>query len=353
MSGAGAGRMTKGRFETLDGMRGVCALFIAIYHCGNAIRPGVVLDHAYLSVDAFFVVSGFVIAHVYENRLNAGFSMLAFLRARARRLLPTHWLGTSAVVLVPLAASVVGAVRMAHPAQFAASAALGLALIPNFVTAANLVFPINTPLWSLFDEWVINAAYARLLFAARTRILLAIVALAFAALAIYAFANPYGLCIGMRQSDFAFGIVKAVYGFIAGVVVFRAHTAGLLNRLPSLNPVIVYSLCFLAATIPAFTATPLFDLCAVALLPLLVALLVRSERHVPRPFLWLGAISYPLYVSQLAAINLASIMLGRGHHSIALIFPMSAAALMLAWAIERVTTRGGVRARAPAEAAAA
>ena len=53
-------------------------------------------------------------------------------------------------------------------------------------------------------------------------------------------------------------------------------------------------------------ATPTFDMLVVIVAsPLLIALLVRAAPDAPRPFLWLGAVSYPLYASHLALVFLA------------------------------------------------
>lgn len=65
-------------------MRGIAALAILLFHCG--LVAGVeLLPAAFLSVDVFFVLSGFVLGHSYEPRLRADLSIYDFLRFRARR----------------------------------------------------------------------------------------------------------------------------------------------------------------------------------------------------------------------------------------------------------------------------
>ena len=55
--------MAKARFLGLDGLRGVCALTVVLYHCELLFKPGVVvLSTATWRVDMFFLLSGFVIA---------------------------------------------------------------------------------------------------------------------------------------------------------------------------------------------------------------------------------------------------------------------------------------------------
>jgi peptidoglycan/LPS O-acetylase OafA/YrhL len=324
-------------------MRGVCALIVLVMHCDLVLNTGHLLNHGYLCVDAFFVLSGFVIAAAYEHRLMATTSFLQFLRARARRLLPVHFLGTAmvaGVVLwtfwfreVPIPGVTLPALLLAVP--------LALALVPNFLSPIDVAFPVNTVLWSLLDEWVVNVIYARWLFNARM-ITLAIIALtAYSIMGVYGYNNPYGLCIGMRNSDLIFGLLRAIGGFLSGAVVHRFYVARYLDRIPSVRPELIYSLCFFIASVPTIGATPTFDLIAVLLIPLAVAFLVRSEKPLPRIFTFLGTLSYPLYVSQFAPITIAMALLGKQgvRHTPLLAVPIIAGALCLAWCIARVTQR--------------
>ena len=60
--------MTNHRFAALDGLRGICALIVVLYHTFRlqAVSP---FAHGYLSVDVFFVLSGFVLAYAFGARL--------------------------------------------------------------------------------------------------------------------------------------------------------------------------------------------------------------------------------------------------------------------------------------------
>jgi peptidoglycan/LPS O-acetylase OafA/YrhL len=93
--------------------------------------------------------------------------------------------------------------------------------------------------------------------------------------------------------------------------------------------------------VPAAGPTPLFDfLAVVAGGPLLVALLVRSPEAAPRGFLWLGAISYPLYASHRALISVAleTHLLGNGPGPLRgamVAAAMLAVATSVHWLVER------------------
>ena len=73
---------TDSRIPSLDGLRGIAAVVIMIFHYNNVYLPQAALrgmlplmrpflDHAYLAVDLFFLMSGFVMAHVYGRQLSS------------------------------------------------------------------------------------------------------------------------------------------------------------------------------------------------------------------------------------------------------------------------------------------
>ena len=63
------------RYEILDGLRGVAALMVVVFHLSEAFSYDPVfkhLNHGYLCVDFFYVLSGFVIGYAYESRMKSG-----------------------------------------------------------------------------------------------------------------------------------------------------------------------------------------------------------------------------------------------------------------------------------------
>ena len=62
---------SKPRFEILDGLRGVAAMIVVAFHLFETYSDGPsdqILNHGYLAVDFFFVLSGFVIGYAYDDR---------------------------------------------------------------------------------------------------------------------------------------------------------------------------------------------------------------------------------------------------------------------------------------------
>jgi peptidoglycan/LPS O-acetylase OafA/YrhL len=80
------------RYDALDSLRGIAALAVALHHLQFAshIYFWPITRNAYLFVEFFFVLSGFVIAHAYESRLDAGVDRARFMIKRFGRVWPLH-----------------------------------------------------------------------------------------------------------------------------------------------------------------------------------------------------------------------------------------------------------------------
>ncbi len=84
------------RYELLDGLRGVAALMVIIYHVGECFATSVRdqwCNHGYLAVDFFFVLSGFVIGYAYDGRWRKGMTAGRFMLRRVIRLQPMVVMG--------------------------------------------------------------------------------------------------------------------------------------------------------------------------------------------------------------------------------------------------------------------
>src|SRR5260221_13216177 len=84
--------MKQQRFVALDSLRGICAVMVTIYHFSTSslLSDMPFIENGYLFVDFFFVLSGFVIASSYGERLRGGFPISRFMFLRLGRLYPLH-----------------------------------------------------------------------------------------------------------------------------------------------------------------------------------------------------------------------------------------------------------------------
>src|ERR1700761_9089923 len=87
---------SKPRYEILDGLRGVAAVIVVAFHICEAHATGPldqVINHGYLAVDFFFVLSGFVVGYAYDDRWGK-MTLRGFLLRRLIRLHPMVILGS-------------------------------------------------------------------------------------------------------------------------------------------------------------------------------------------------------------------------------------------------------------------
>lgn len=95
------GRPSEARFLFVDGLRGIAALIVVIYHFQEAIQETstswtwgwieILFSYGYLGVDIFFVLSGFVISYSIRNgNFNAKY-LVKFGARRSIRLDPAYY----------------------------------------------------------------------------------------------------------------------------------------------------------------------------------------------------------------------------------------------------------------------
>jgi peptidoglycan/LPS O-acetylase OafA/YrhL len=78
-------------YHALNGVRGIAALAVLLHHARTLI--GDVSVSGYMAVDLFFLLSGFVVAHAYEERLKGGLTAWKFIKLRLLRFYPLYLVG--------------------------------------------------------------------------------------------------------------------------------------------------------------------------------------------------------------------------------------------------------------------
>lgn len=159
---------SKPHYEILDGLRGVAAVIVVLFHMFECYSPGTlyqIINHGYLSVDFFFALSGFVISYAYDDRWDR-MTVKAFFQRRLIRLHPMVVFGTlfgacffyiNACESFPLIESVPWYVFL-----IAIVYCLTLLPIPAGMDLRGTVVtnPFTDPVWSLQFEYVANIVYA-------------------------------------------------------------------------------------------------------------------------------------------------------------------------------------------------
>lgn len=226
----------KPRFELLDGLRGVAAFLVIWFHFGEAFATSPVdqmLNHGYLAVDFFFVLSGFVIGYAYDDRWRTGMTPTRFMLRRVIRLHPMVILS---VVLGAVAWLIQGCVRWdGTPVPLhllLVALLLGLFLIPVLpgmgadVRGNGEMFPLNGPSWSLFFEYIGSILYAVWLHRLSTRALRGVTAVSALGLAFFAlgnFSGAYNVGLGWSAGGWGWlgGLFRLGFSFSVGLLLCR------------------------------------------------------------------------------------------------------------------------------------
>src|SRR6201990_2250587 len=158
----------KEHFEVLDGLRGSAAFLIVVFHLFNySFRfhgPWALVKHAYLAVDFFFALSGFVVAYAYDDRWTR-MTTLQFFRIRLIRLHPLVLLGATIGLLGYLLDPFGKSINHTSVPMLVLAYVLSLLLLPSPPVGGrhNESQALNGPAWSLMQEYLGNIAYALVL----------------------------------------------------------------------------------------------------------------------------------------------------------------------------------------------
>ena len=280
-------------YTTLEGMRGIGAIYVVLAH-GEQLYGAAAPRSASLGVDFFFVLSGFIVAHVYAGPLDRGLSTLSFLKSRLLRLYPIYMVGIlSGVAVAALSVAVGHDTNLWSYTQPFISLPFAMLLLPS--PASDAMFPLDIPAWSLFVEAIVSVAIAFRFFRS-TAALLATMAIAGTVLAV-ALATQGDLNVGWSKQTAIFGLARIGFSFPLGMLIHRFKDE---LRVPSWFYVV--PMVVLAAVVYADPSGPLrvvFNvvfICAIG--PALVlagAATNPASAWLNRLFITLGALSYPLY----------------------------------------------------------
>jgi len=278
---------------SLTGLRGIAAILVVMFHVELGTRLHL-FDAGYLGVDAFFMLSGFVLAHVYADKFSKwnARTYIAFLKARVARIYPLHLfmlcVVAAAIMFIPgLRSSYPDADQRFGLSCFAASALL----IQNWFHWMPGCW--NTPSWSLSAEWFAYLVFPVLVFATQrarkpmTSILLA--GLCLLGLTVVLFLKR----VPSMSLEGGPGMVRMAAEFCCGCFIYRAIKSGLKTAPVVMDIVAVIGLC---ASIVAGN-----DFLCLFAIGLIVLLAAQERGPVARVLaaqwaVFLGEISYSVYL---------------------------------------------------------
>ena len=312
---------SKPHYALLDGLRGVAALLVVWYHVFEGFqfasnKPVIdFINHGYLAVDFFFILSGFVVGYAYDNRWGKTLTLGGFFRRRLIRLQPMvcmgavigaasfllsgmeRWDGTHATLWLTFLAFVCGCLML--PA---------LPGMPREVRGNGEMFPLNGPCWSLFFEYVGNIVYALFIRRLSTRLLALLSFALCCALAWFAVTDQSGYgSIGVGwtvdRTNILGGSLRMLCPFTMGLLLSRIfkpiHYARGAFWTSAALLLIIFHVSYIYSD-GALSLNGMFEAaCIIAVFPLVVwyaASGKTTDEASTRICRFLGDISYPLYI---------------------------------------------------------
>ncbi|MET0748749.1 MAG: acyltransferase [Rhizobium sp.] len=310
-----APKQRRPRLEQLDGLRGILALFVVIYHLqdpfplvsGPLLSYLPILSQAWYSVDVFFIMSGFVMMYVY----GAAFAdkvrwadFRAFFTARIARLYPVHLFAMGILLLALLPFIHAKPEFTSIDGRYSWNSALAALFMLHGPWIDHRTW--NYPSWSISAEWhayVIFPFVAVLASRWSARLSALIVAVGCAgALLLY----NIDMHTDQYPTNTPVVLLRVAPLFIAGMALFRLNHA--YGQFLSAR----WSIWVVIAALLVLLSVPAIASLSVLLAPILVLAALNcpgaSSIFTNRPALFLGKISYSLYMTH-ALVSIVGISL--------------------------------------------
>lgn len=304
---------SKPHFTILDGLRGVAAIMVVWFHIFEAFATSHLdqtINHGYLAVDFFFILSGFVIGYAYDDRWKT-MTKWEFIKRRIIRLQPMVVVGAliGGLMFYMQGCSVWDVTKVTLLSLIFATFINGLMIpvTPGMeVRGLGEMYPLNGPTWSLFFEYIGNILYALFIHKFSTKMLSFLVVFAGLGLGYFAVFGPYGdICAGFQLTslEFTAGFLRLLFSFSMGLLLFRLFNKKYKIKgafwLCSLILVILFAIPRIGGT-QSFWMNGLYDIiCCAIFFPCIVyfgASGVISSKITANICTFLGNISYPLYM---------------------------------------------------------
>ena len=316
---ASAFSYTKAHYDLLDGLRGVAALMVIWYHVfegfafasNSAIET---LNHGYLAVDFFFILSGFVIGYAYDDRWGKSLTMKDFFKRRLIRLHPMVIMGA---VLGAITFCIQGSVQWDGTHVAISMIMLSLLCTIFFIPAMPGVgyevrgngemFPLNGPCWSLFFEYIGNILYALFIRRLSNKALTVFVVLLGVALAAFAVFNvsTYGnIGVGWTLDgvNFLGGSLRMLFPFSLGMLMSRNFKPMKVKGafwICTIALIALFSVPYLEGLEPLCMNGVYEAFCVIVAFPIILwigASGTTTDKQSTNICKFLGDISYPVYV---------------------------------------------------------
>jgi len=305
---------TKPHYQVLDGFRGVAALIVVWFHlCEPHATSHLdqMINHGYLAVDFFFLLSGYVIGYAYDDRWHK-MTVGSFLRRRFERLQPLVLLGMTlgAIGFYYTESSIWPLIHTVPVWKLLVVMLIGYTILPvplsMDIRGWEEMHPLNSVAWSLFFEYIANILYAIGIRKLSNKALAVLVAIAGAALLYFAVTNSNGDITGgwtFSVEQVKVGMIRVMYPFFAGLLLSRWGKKIHIKKAFLWCSVLIVAVLFMPRIGGAddLWMNGLYEaICIILIFPVIVlaGAGAKVEGSSARKICtFLGDISYPLYIT--------------------------------------------------------
>ena len=310
---------SKNHYPILDGLRGVAALIVVVFHVFetySGTRFKQIINHGYLAVDFFFLLSGFVVAYAYDDRWGK-MGQWDFYKRRLIRLQPMVIMGSiiGALFFYLQGGPFFPLINQTSIWHLLLIMLVGFTMLPLPISMDirgwQEMHPLNGPAWSLFFEYIANILYALFVRKFSNKVLGVFVVLFAGMMVYYLLAGPKGDLIGgwsLNAEQLNIGFTRLLFPFFGGVLLCR------LGKLIQIKN--AFAVCSLLIVVVLFIPriggeqhlwmNGLYESFAVIIMfPLIVSIGAGGSltgKFATKVCKWLGDISYPIYITHYALI---------------------------------------------------
>ncbi|AWH86678.1 acyltransferase [Flavobacterium album] len=305
---------SKPHYAILDGLRGVAALIVVAFHIFETHATShldQVINHGYLAVDFFFLLSGFVVGYAYDDRWGK-MTLGGFFKRRLIRLQPMVIMGMviGAIGFYFQDSAIFPGISEIPLWQMLLIMLIGCTMLPvppsMDLRGWGEMHPLNGPAWSLFYEYIANILYALIVKNFSKMALSVLVFLSAFGLVHMAVTGTNGDVVGgwsLNAAQLHVGFARLMYPFFAGLLLQRVVKPGRINNAFLWSSLLVIAVLAMPRVGGSehLWANGLYDsLSIIFIFPLIVyigasgGLKGKNESRVNK---FLGDISYPIYIT--------------------------------------------------------
>jgi peptidoglycan/LPS O-acetylase OafA/YrhL len=303
--------VTKPHYPVLDGLRGVAAIIVVTFHLAEPLSTSnldKLVNHGYLAVDLFFLLSGFVIGYAYDDRW-IKMSVGSFFKRRIVRLQPMVVLGMTlgALGFYFTDSTLWPLIHTVPVWKMLLVMLIGYTILPvplsMDIRGWEEMHPLDSVGWSLFFEYIANILYAIGIWKFSKKALSILVVISAIVLAHLAITN--GDVSGgwtLNVDHVRIGLTRTMYPFFAGLLLSRVAKPGHIKNAflwCSLLVAIILYMPRIGGADHVWMNGIYESVCIIIVFPFIVYLgasrLIQSQRE-NRVCKFLGEISYPLYM---------------------------------------------------------